>query len=156
MDPARGYGLYDPTKVISIPRYYNTSLYETIPRSYFEQQGIKNITNGTSFEAPTGTVFITDINDENATIYYMLQAGQNFTINGLPQHVVEVQNSTATLEYALGENKTYVLPHPATGAQTRFKVIGKDDEKITLDGNNPLANETLRFKVTLLKAERPS
>jgi FKBP-type peptidyl-prolyl cis-trans isomerase 2 len=32
-------------------------------------------------------------------------------------------------------------------------VTGKTDQNITLDGNHPFANDTLRFEVTLLDAE---
>jgi len=154
--PERGYGPYDPKKVVVIDRYYNRSLYETIPRSYFTDQGITNVTNGTSFNTTAGIVFIADLNDENATLYYMLQKGQNLTASNVPQRVVEVYNSTATLEYMLQENKTYLVANPQTGAPARYTVIGKTDQNITLDGNHPLANETLRFQVTLLNASLPS
>jgi len=156
VDPARGYGPYDPAKVTTIQRYYNRSLYETIPRSYFVDQGITNLTNGTSFNTTVGLVFIADLNDENATLYYLLQKGQKITANNVPQTVINVTNSTATMEYALQENKTYVLPNPNTGELVKYTVTGKTDQNITLDSNHPLANETLRFRVTLLNASQPS
>jgi len=156
VDPERGYGPYDPKKVITIDRYYNRSLYETIPRSYFKDQGIENVSNGTSFNTTAGTVFISDLNEENATLYYLLQKGQKIMVNNIPEGVVNVTNSTATLEYLLQENKTYMVADPQTGAPARYTVIGKADQNITLDGNHPLANETLRFQVTLLNASRLS
>ncbi len=152
VDPERGYGLHDPTKVIIIPRYYNMSLYEDVPRSYLEQQGI-NITKGAGFDTDIGTVFIDDFNDENVTLFYILTTGHQFTVNGLPQQVVNMSNLTATIEFMLPENESYYLPHPATGATTLFKVADKNETSILLDSNHPLANKTLEFDVTLLDAE---
>ncbi|NYZ74548.1 FKBP-type peptidyl-prolyl cis-trans isomerase [Candidatus Micrarchaeota archaeon] len=196
VDPARGYGPYDPAKVIVVPRFYTAdryieqSLYETVPRSYFTQQGI-NVSNGTGFDTPYGTVFITDFNDENVTIFYLLVPGANITVGGVPQQVVALSNLTAKMELMLEENGTYALPdpilkaavplrvvnktndsivmermlivnrsyklaHPYTLAPTTFLVKDVADTNITLDGNHPLANETLHFQVTLLNATRPS
>lgn len=155
VDPARGYGPYDPAKVIVVPRYYEKSLYETVPRSYFTERNL-TVTNGTGYDSPYGTVFIQDYNDENVTLFYMLIPGGNMTVNGLPEHVASLNNLTATMEYMLNVNHTYLLPHPQTGAPTRFLVTDKTDTNITLDSNHPLANETLRFQVTLLNVTRPN
>ncbi|MFH0737195.1 MAG: FKBP-type peptidyl-prolyl cis-trans isomerase [Candidatus Micrarchaeota archaeon] len=151
IDPERGYGIHDPAKVISVPRYYNKSLYETVPRSYFEERGME-VSNGTSFNSAFGPVFITDLNDENVTIFYLLQDGGNFTISGIPQTVVGMSNMTAKIEFAFEVNKTYSIPDPETGAQTTFTVTAIEDDNVTLDGNHPLAGKTLRFSVTLLDA----
>jgi len=152
VDPERGYGLYDPRKVSILPRYYNMSLYEDVPRSYLEEQGI-NITKGAGFDTAVGTVFIDDFNDENVTLFYILIPGYEFTVSGLPQQVVTVSNLTATIEFMLPENESYVLPHPETGVGTMFEVVNKTDTNITLDSNHPLANKTLEFRVTLIDAE---
>lgn len=152
VDPERGYGLYDPRKVLALSRYYDMDLFEEVPRSYLEDQDI-NITNGTGFDTAVGTVFIHDFNDENVTLFYLFTPGHKFTLNGLPQEVVNVTNLTATIEFMLPENGSYVLPHPETGAATMFKVINKTDTNITLDSNHPLANKTLEFQVTLLDVE---
>ena len=152
VDPARGYGPYDPTKIIVVPRYYNKTLYETIPREYLESQGI-NITNGTGFESPYGTVFITDFNDENVTLFYILVPGKEFELNGVPQKVASTTNSSATIEFMLQENNSYWLPTPDSGALQLFKIIDRNDDNITLDYNHPLANDTLNFEVTLVKVE---
>ena len=149
VDPKRGYGLHDPRKVIVIPRYYNMSLYEDVPRSYLEDRGI-NITNGTGFDTDIGTVFIHDFNDENVTLFYILTTGHKFTANGLPQQVVNMSNLSVTIEFMLPENESYYLPHPETGATTMFKVADKNSTSIILDSNHPLANKTLTFRVTLL------
>ncbi|MEW6035191.1 MAG: FKBP-type peptidyl-prolyl cis-trans isomerase [Candidatus Micrarchaeota archaeon] len=149
--PERGYGPYDPKKVVVVPRYYNKSLYETVPRSYFEAQGLA-VENGTSFETAYGPVFVSDLNDENVTIFYVLKPNSGFIVNGLPQKVASLDNLTATIEYMLAVNETYRLPDPSTGAQTTFTVVDKTDQNITIDSNHPLANKTLDFKVTLIGA----
>jgi len=155
VDPKRGYGLYDPKKVVVIPRYYNKSLSEVVPRSYFTDRNI-TIQNGTSFDSKYGTVFVQDLNEENVTIRYMVTPGQKILANGIPQVVVNVTNDTAVMEFGLEINMTYGLPNPDTGAPTYFKVLEKTADNITMDGNSPLANKTLDFQVTLLKIERPS
>lgn len=149
--PERGYGPYDPKKVLIIPRYYEKSLYETIPRSYFDDKDI-NLTEGAGFETQFGTVFIDSFDEENVTIFYILTPGKNMSVNGIPQQVSAVTNLSATIEYMLTENRTYALPNPGTGVMTAYRVTGKTDENITLDSNHPLSNETLHFRVTLIDA----
>jgi FKBP-type peptidyl-prolyl cis-trans isomerase 2 len=151
VSPERGYGTHDPAKVVVVPRYYNRSLYETVPRSYLEDAGI-NITEGASFQTDSGIVFIDSIDDDNVTLFYVLGKGSEFVYNGIPQRVANLTNYTATVEYALEVNKSYQLPHPATGMPTPFAVTAKTDQNITLDANHPLADKDLRFRVTLLDA----
>ncbi len=153
VEPELGYGSYDPQKVIVVPRYYNMSLYEEIPRSYLEELGVE-IVNGSGFQTTTGMVFITDINNDTdmVTIYYLLSRDQQFRTNNIPQKVVNVTLTTAEIEYILQENQTYILPDPETLVTTTYKVIGKTDNNITLDSNSPLADKTLKFRVTLVDA----
>lgn len=139
VDPARGYGPYDPSKVIVVPKYYTSnrymemSLYETVPRSYFTERGI-NVSNGTAFDSAYGTtVFITDFNDQNVTIFYILTPGTNVTSEGFPLQVVELSNLTATLELMLDENKTYLLTDPLFRTALPFNVVNKTDQTITLE-----------------------
>jgi len=154
VDPARGYGLYDPKKVIQIPRYYDMNMSEVVPRTYLESQGV-NISNGTGYYTNYGTVFIQDYNDQNVTIFYLLSPGQNLTVNGIPEVVTGlVGNMTARIEYALDVNRTYQLPNPTTGAATVYKILNKTNETITMDSNSPLANKTLDFTVTMLAIVR--
>jgi FKBP-type peptidyl-prolyl cis-trans isomerase 2 len=156
VDPKRGYGPYDPSKVFIVPRYYNMSKLEVIPRSALEEQGL-NISKGDSFSTPYGTVFINDLNEENATLFYVLFRGDNFTVNGIPQTVSDSHGSyNITIEYLLDVNGTYVIPDPQTGMVAMYTVTNQTDQNITLDGNHPLANETLTFRLTLLQAMRPS
>ncbi len=155
VDPARGYGPYDPSKVIVVDRYYEKSLYETVPRVDLESEGV-NVTQGAGFNTVSGTVFIQNATNDTVTLFYVLTPGKNFTANGIPQRVASVSNLTATIEFALDVNKSYLLPDPDTGQTKLFTVLGKTDTNITLDGNHPLANKTLDFTVTIVKAERPS
>jgi FKBP-type peptidyl-prolyl cis-trans isomerase 2 len=151
VSPERGYGPYDFNNVLIVPRYYNRSLFEVVPRSYLEDIEI-NITDGASYKTDSGLVFINSSNEENVTLFYVLTPGSDFVYNGIPQVVANVTNLTATIEYDLRMNKSYTLPHPATAMPTPFTVTAKTDQNITLDGNHPLANESLQFRVTLLEA----
>ncbi|MBD3210923.1 hypothetical protein GF318_06100 [Candidatus Micrarchaeota archaeon] len=152
VDPERGYGPYDPSKVMVVPRYYNKSLYETVPASFLEEQGI-NISVGDGYPTDYGTVFIDSIDGENVTLFYILTPGANFTFNGIPQQVSTLHDLNATIEYMLEINSSYVLPHPETGAPTSFRVVNKSEQNITLDANHHLANETLKFEVTLVDVQ---
>ena len=154
VDPGRGYGVYDPSKVINVTRYYNRSVFETVPKDYLESQDV-DLTVGTAYETEVGTVFINDTNDENVTLFYIMPVGHSFNLGGIPQKVVNASSDsfTVTIEYLLEKDKYYTLPHPATGIPTRFLVTDVTDDVITLDSNHPLANETLKFKVTLLKVQ---
>jgi len=153
VDPDRGYGPYDPKKVFAVPRYYNKSLYETIPRSYFTERNL-SVGNGTGFDSPYGTVFAQDVNDENVTLFYLdlAKEGTSFKYLNMPQQVVWSSNFTSTIELMLDVNKSYTLADPATGQPTRYLIMDKTDENITLDSNHPLANKTLYFNVTLVDA----
>ncbi|MFH1785603.1 MAG: FKBP-type peptidyl-prolyl cis-trans isomerase [Candidatus Micrarchaeota archaeon] len=149
--PKYGYGPHDQNKMIIVPRYYEQPLYETVPLAYFESIGM-NVTNGTSVSSDP-LVFVSDINDENVTLFYLLMAGQQFSQNGLPRKVINVSNVSANIEILLQTNKTYSIPHPETGVTTQFLVTDITDSNITLDSNHYLANKTLTFKVTVIKIQ---
>ncbi len=154
--PADGYGPYDYKKVIVVPRYFNMSLTQVVPRSYFEQRNL-SITNGTGFDDPQfGKVFISDYNDQNVTVFLLgiAATGTKFMFDNMPQETVFVGNETATIERLFELNKTYIIPDPNTGAPTYFKTLNITNDTITLDGNHPLANETLSFRVTVLKIQK--
>ncbi len=151
VDPARGYGPYDPSKVITVGRYYDRSVFETVPKEYLESQGL-DITVGTAYETEVGTVFINNTNEENVTLFYIMPLNHSFRLGGIPQKVVNTTDTyNVTIEYLLYEGSSYTLPHPATGMPTRFLVTNVTDQNITLDANHNLANETLRFELTVLK-----
>jgi len=151
--PEKGYGAHDPSQVVVVPRYYEKNLTEVVPRSYFTERNL-NVSNGTGFKAAMGTIIIQDFNDENVTIFYLLD--QNFTTNGIPQKVVESQNFTAKIEFDLDVNGTYALPDPQTGQKQLFRVTDKTGTNITLDANHPLAGKTLDFTVTMLDIQKAS
>jgi FKBP-type peptidyl-prolyl cis-trans isomerase 2 len=156
--PADGYGPYDPKKVVVVSRYFTMNLTQVIPHSYFDQRNL-TVKNGTGFTDPqVGTVFVTDFNDQNVTVFLfgISVIGTNFTINNVPQQTVDSHNVTATIERTFEMNKTYLLPDPTTGAPTYYRTLNETNDSIALDGNNPLANETLRFRVTLLKVQHGS
>ena len=94
----------------------------------------------------------TDFNDENVTIYYLglFKKAASFQLNGLPQQVVNLSNTTAEIEFMLVENQTYALSNPQTGEQNYYLITGKNDSTITLDANHPLADKTLDFVVTVI------
>ncbi len=153
--PQDAYGPYDPSKVAVVPRFYNMSLEVVVPRSYFVANNL-NVTNGTSFQDKQfGTVFISDFNDQNVTIFLVGIAadGTKFTVNGVPLQITSVHNTTAVVERLLDVNQSYVLPNVNTGAATIYYVKGKDNSTVTLDSNSPLANDTITFKVTVLKIQ---
>ncbi len=153
--PQDAYGPYDPSKVVQVPRFYNLSLQIVVPRSYFVANNL-NVTNGTSFQDKQyGTVFISDFNDQNVTVFLISLAGHGtkFTVNGVPLQTVNVVNTTAVVERLLEVNQSYYLPDVNTGAPTYYRVIGKDNSTITLDSNDPRANYTLTFNMTMLKIQ---
>lgn len=155
VQPAQGYGPYDPTKVYVIPLYYNTSLFETVPLDYFTQRNL-SIENGTAFNTSSGLVTVQGISGDNVTLFYFLQPGQTMSFNGVPTRVVSVdKNLTAELEFDLDVNKTYELPNPQTGVPGYSTILNKTNSTITVDFNHPLAGKTLDFEVTLLKIVRP-
>jgi FKBP-type peptidyl-prolyl cis-trans isomerase 2 len=158
VDPARGYGFYDPAKVVTIPRYYNMNLFDSAPLSYFTQQG-ENISEGSAFNTPVGMVTVTNISGDNVTLFYMtLDTTPNYTFtnNGIPLRVAKVSNFTALIERTFEVNKMYPITNPSTGTSVGYLVTAKNDTNITLDSNNPLANKTLDFTVTIRAVERPS
>lgn len=157
VEPDKGYGYYDQSKVVVIPRSYNRSLYEVVPRDALEQQGFTNLSEGAGFNTSLGLVIVDELNDDNVTLFYNFEQGKTFLLNGIPQIVTSVDRDTlnATIEFDLEENQTYQLPHPQTGTPTYFRITNKTDEEITLDSNHYLANKTLHFRVTLLSIMEP-
>ncbi len=154
VDPARGYGPYDPTNKFSILRYYNRSFFEVVPRAdiedLFAEQNI-TIEEGTAFKQPSGDVVIQNVTNDTITLFYVLVPGTEFMLyNALPQKVVSTNETTAVIEnnYLLGDY--YYVPHPQTSQMTLCKVSDKTNESITFDCNHRLANETLTFQVTLV------
>ncbi len=154
LSPEEGYGNYDPRKIEIIPRYYNMSLFETVPIANLKAQGV-NVSKGAGFNTLAGLVIINDVNSENVTLFYMLTPGQTINYNGLPQRVLNTSaNMTdALIEFELKLNNTYVVQGLNSPAPITYKVINVTDTNITLDSNHRFAGKQLTFKVTLLKFE---
>ncbi len=153
VDPALGYGPIDPNKTITVPRFYNKSLYENVSRAYMESQGL-NISNGTAYNTPQGTVFISSFDKDNVTLFYVLHPGDEFKVNGVPEKVLALNNFTAYIEYNFQYNQTYQIPDPNTGTTTQYRLTNQTNTTLTLDGNSPLAGKTLNFVVTLLDIQK--
>lgn len=153
--PDQAYGPYNESKLLVIPRFYNKSLLEDVPMSYFTQRNM-TVEQGTSFNTSIGTVSIQNISGDNVTIFYFVQPGQTFTLNGFPTTVTSINMTDfmATMEFNLTVNTTYSPTDPNTGQATDFKVIDETDSNITLDSNPPLAGKTLDFVVKLVDLEK--
>ncbi|NYZ77024.1 FKBP-type peptidyl-prolyl cis-trans isomerase, partial [Candidatus Micrarchaeota archaeon] len=76
LPPEDGYGIYDPLGVYNVSHYYNMSSTEVVPRSYFEERNI-TVENGSGFSTDIGTVFIQEYNDNNVTLMYLFQPGDD-------------------------------------------------------------------------------
>jgi len=155
--PDQAYGAYNMSKLMVIPQYYNKSLLEDVPMSYFTQRNI-TVTKGTSFNTSVGTVSVQNISGDNVTIFYFVHPGQTFTLNGFPTTVesVNMTDFTATMGFNLTVNETYTSTDPTTGQETGFKVLNDTNDSITLDPNPPLAGKTLDFVVKLVQLQKGS
>ncbi|MBI5228437.1 FKBP-type peptidyl-prolyl cis-trans isomerase [Candidatus Micrarchaeota archaeon] len=151
--PTLGYGAYDPQKTATIGRYYQKNMLENVSRKELEAAGI-NTTKGISFNTASGTVFINDVDENNVTLFYLVKAGDEFNIGGVPQKVISTDNLTATIEYAFYSNRTYTIADPNTGVQRQYRLLNKTNDSVTLDYNHPLAGKTLNFVVTVLSIQK--
>lgn len=151
--PKDGYGEYNSSLVYNVSKYYRKSMFENVPRTYFESRNI-TIENGTSFNTDIGQIFISNYNDENVTIMYVFQKGDSFDYNGFHQVVVGVENESYIIMYDVRENGTYKIISPITENKTRVKVIALTNETITIDENIPLAGKTLHFNITVVSIEK--
>ena len=87
-------------------------------------------------------------------MFYLLQAGNEFNVDGVPQKVVSVDNLTATIEYAFYANKTYQITDPTTGRAEQYRLLKKTNDTVTVDSNHPLAGKMLNFIVTVLDIQK--
>lgn len=154
VDPARGYGPYDPTKKFSIKRFYNMSFIEEVPRAeleaMFQKEGL-NLTIGSAFKQPSGDVIIQNITNDTVTIFYVLVPGKEFILYDLlPQKINSTNSSVAVIENLYIIEDYYYVPDPMDGQVKLCKVSDKNEEIITFDCNHKLANETLKFQVTMV------
>ncbi len=153
--PGEAYGEYDPDLAYTLPRYYNKSAFETLPRSYFEERNI-TVENGTSFSSVVGTLFIHDFDNETVTIMYFFQPGHSFEYNGFMHNVVESGNFTYLIRVDAEENKSYYSLSQISGYMKYLRVTKVTNDTITIDENGPLAGKTLTYNLTLVDLEKSS
>jgi FKBP-type peptidyl-prolyl cis-trans isomerase 2 len=156
VSPADGYGLSDPNKITNMSRYYNRSVFEKVPMSFFDDyEG--NLSEGKVISTENfGYVGVENITKRTVTIRYLFSPGHKFAIYGLPQTVVNISNDTMTLRFDLFVNKSYIVTDPATGKSSLAKVTYADNSSIILDENHPLAGKELDFEVTVRSIIRSS
>jgi FKBP-type peptidyl-prolyl cis-trans isomerase 2 len=145
---ADGYGLPDPQKIITLPRYHNMSVFEEVPMDYFIAQNI-SVREGAVFPTSSGNVGIENYTNDTVTLRYLFSSGHQFAVNGIPETVVSIANDTMLISLDFQENGTYTLTDPQTGTQSFARATYADNDFITLDENNPLAGKDLDFQVTL-------
>lgn len=152
--PEEGYGIYDPTGVYNVSRYYEMDSMETVPISFFEERDI-NISVGEGFETDQGTVFIENITGDEVTIMYLYQQGDGFYANGFHHVVTESINFTYTVMFDVREGASYDTISLIDGSPVTVRVTELTNDTITFDENHPLAGKTLEYNVTVLDIEKP-
>jgi FKBP-type peptidyl-prolyl cis-trans isomerase 2 len=153
--PIDGYGVYDPTRVYNVSRYYKMDSKETVPMSFFEERGI-NITEGDGFETEQGTVFIENITGDQVTIMYLYQPGDGFYVNGFHHVVKESINFTYTVMFDVREGASYDTISLIDGKPVTARVTKLTNDTMTFDENHVLAGKTLEYNVTVLSIEKPT
>lgn len=153
--PADGYGAIDQSKISIMPRYYNKSVFEEVPMSFFELNNI-TVEAGEVFSSEAGYVGIENYTNDTVTIRYIFSIGHKFAMFGIPQTVVNITNDTMLLRSDMEENKTYLLKDAATGQTIPLRVAHADEESITLDDNHHLAGKELDYEVIVRSVARPS
>ncbi len=151
--PIDGYGLSDPAKMASVPRYYNISRFQDVARSDLEKDNI-TIKAGEALPAAVGSLSIYNFTNDTVTLMFSMDVGQKFTQSGLPMEVVSVSNDTLLIRLDVVTGSTYNIADPTSGAVSLVKVASADNETVVLDENGPLAGKTLEFEVTLKALSR--
>ena len=147
--PEKGYGVFDPNKLTSIPLYYEKERFEEVPMAWLKTQNVE-IKNDSVFQTNIGLVSIYNFTNETATLEYLLPVGSKFKFNGLPQIVANKSVNSFTIKYDLEEGKDYVTFDSKAGMQKFVRVISINETNVILDENHPLAGQTLIFYVTML------
>jgi len=144
------YGLYDPTRVYNVSKFYIMDALETVPMSYFEGMNI-TVEEGTLFNTEMGRVIIDNITGDNVTLFYFFDVGHSFYYNGF-HHIVSgaSENLTYVIMFDVRENGTYTTTSLIDGKPVEVRVTKLTNTTITFDENHPLAGETLVFNLTLL------
>lgn len=150
--PEEGYGAHDPSLRYTVPRYYNKSSIESVPVEWFEERNL-TYTNGTAYDTDYGKVFVESFNETHVELFYILQPGDKFTVNGLPQKVVALHNLTLTIEYDLDLNEYYYALSPVQMEYSALRAVNKTNDTITIDENHEFAGKYLDYQITLVSIE---
>lgn len=151
--PEEGFGPVNESKVFNISRDYNISRFQEVPMGYFVTKNI-TVKIGTTLPYSVGNVTIYDFTNDTVTLMQSVDAGQRFTLSGLPQEVVDVTNDTIFIRFDIVAGDTYNVTDPVSGATMVEKATYVDGQRVVLDGNNPLAGKTLDVQVTLRSLAR--
>lgn len=137
VSPEDGYGLYDPSKVYRISKFYKipinytTSVTTEVPLDAFKASNPKVIIQKDMLvQTNAGLVGIEDFDNKTVKLKYYFDVGKEFELNGIPQKVISKNDENITLEYAFEKEKEYTL----NGIPQ--KVISKE-------------NGTISFEITL-------
>lgn len=147
--PEKGYGVFDPDKLVSIPLFYEKERFEEVPMAWLKTQKVE-IKNDSVFQTNIGLVAVYNFTNETATLEYLLTVGDKFRFNGLPQLVANKTKGSFTIKYDLEEGKDYVTFDSKSGTQKFVRVLSINETNAILNENHPLAGQTLVFNVTLL------
>jgi FKBP-type peptidyl-prolyl cis-trans isomerase 2 len=153
--PEDAYGIYEPNRVYNVSRYYEMEALETVPMSFFEERDI-NISEGEGFDTEQGTVFITNITDDEVEIMYVYEIGDGFYVNGFHHVIVGNQNLSYIVTFDVREGGTYDTISLIDGEPVTVTVTELTNETITFDENHPLSDKTLEYNVTMLSIEKPT
>jgi len=149
--PEKGYGTNDPSKIVTVARAYNRSLFEYVPVDYLESQGV-NVTIGHSYKTSIGYVLISNVTNGTAELFYVLSKDQEFIFNGIPQKVLAVENMTAEIQINVEVGKMYFTTDEVGNPMT-VVVQNVTETAVVWDSNHPLADTTLYFDVMLRTIE---
>lgn len=153
--PADGYGLADPALITNMSRYYNKSVFEVVPKAFFDSANV-SVENGTVIPQDIGYIGIHNVSNDTVTIRYLFSPGHKFAMHGLPQTVASITNDTMLIRFDLEEGQSFMLTDPYTQEQSLARVTYADNKTILLDENPPLAGKELYFEVTVLSISRPA
>lgn len=144
------YGVYNASRAYNVPRYYNMSAFEVVPRSYFEERNI-SIEEGTAFTTDIAQVFVHNVSGDDITIMYVFHQGDEFRYGGF-RHVVVASSSDLvyTIMLDVEENETYTTTSLVDGRLVLARATKVTNDTITFDENHPLAGKTLVYDVTLV------
>ncbi len=151
--PEDAYGVYDPTRVYNVSRYYNMTSQEVVPMSFFEDRNI-TIEEGEGFDTEQGTVFIHNITGDNVTIMYLFQVGDGFYSAGFHHVVTKSTNFTYTIMLDVRKGANYETISLIDGELVDVWVTELTNDTITFDENHALAGKTLEYNVTMLDIQK--